>query len=176
MTVEVRDGFAAVRTVVDDQTVTRSIKPLLGGNLRRFEEQVAEQRLILRLRLGDAGDGLAWNDEDVDGRLRSDVAKREHLIVFIDDLRRDFARGNFFKQGFAHADVLPQFAKRPKKNHRINSAHSRSVVSLRSTLRRNIRIWSRKRSQRGLHRSAPSSCLTHGRRPEKRTNCGVDWT
>ena len=99
---QVRHGLAAVRAVVDDEAVARFVQAEFRGDLGGFQQQVAEKFLVIRRCLGDAWDGLLGNDDDVCGRLRLDVAEGEDGVVFKNNGGGDFARGDFFKQGFAH--------------------------------------------------------------------------
>jgi hypothetical protein len=39
----------------------------------------------------------------VGGGTGIDIAKGEHLVIFINNVRGNFSRGNFFEQSFAHA-------------------------------------------------------------------------
>jgi hypothetical protein len=48
-------ALAAVRPIVDDQTVAGFIQPQLRGHRSRFEKQMAQQFVVLRAGLGDAG-------------------------------------------------------------------------------------------------------------------------
>ena len=102
---QVRHGFAAVFAVVDDEPIAiLQIKLLrdFGG----LEQKMAEQFLVVRRRLGDAWNRLLRNNQNVRRRCGIDVAKGQHKIIFKDNLRRDFARNDFFKKGFAHAETL----------------------------------------------------------------------
>lgn len=103
---EVRHGFAAVLAVIDDQTVAGFIQPKLGGDFGGFEQQMAENFFIVRLRFGDAWNGFLRDDDEVGGRLRIYVAEGEDGFVFKDNRGRNFSRGDFFKQSFAHDESL----------------------------------------------------------------------
>ena len=54
MNVEVGDGFASVRTVVDDQSETVFGEALILGDLGSGEQKVADYGLILAAGFGDA--------------------------------------------------------------------------------------------------------------------------
>jgi hypothetical protein len=45
-----------------------------------------------------------WTDQDVARRLRLDVLEGKHLVVFVDDFRRDFFSPNFAEQAVGHED------------------------------------------------------------------------
>ena len=96
---EVRDGFAAVGTVVDDEAVAVGKTGLLG-DFRRLQQQMAEHRVVGGRGIGDAGDGLARHDENVRGCLWVEVAEGEDVLVFVNQVRRNLLRGDAFKEGF----------------------------------------------------------------------------
>lgn len=99
---QMRHGFAGVRAVVEDEPKTILREAEFLRDLARLEHQVAENLVIFSRRFGDAGNGFLRNQQNVRRGLRVDVAKGDDEVVFINDLRRDFARDDFFKQGLAH--------------------------------------------------------------------------
>ena len=103
---QVWHGFAAVRAVVDDETVAGFIEAKMGGDFGGFEQEMTEEFLVTRLRLGDARNRFLRDDDDVHGGLRIDVAEGENGVVFKNDGGGNFAPGDFFKQGFAHNQSL----------------------------------------------------------------------
>ena len=98
---EVRDGFSAVGTVVNDEAVACGSYVFAAGDVSGGEEEVAEEALIIGLSGSDAGNVFFGNDEDVDRGLGGDVAKGETLVVFEDDVGGDFAGDYFFEKGHA---------------------------------------------------------------------------
>ena len=104
VTVEMRDGFAGVGAVVEHEPETVLGQPELLRDFRRLDQEMAEDLMIVGLRLGDPRDRLFRNDQDVDGRLRFDVMERNDLVVFVNNFRGDFPRDEFFEQGFAHGE------------------------------------------------------------------------
>ena len=119
---KVRHGFAAIPTVIDHQPVAAFLQTNFPGYFGGFEEQMAEQRLILAARFGDARDGLLWHDENVSRRLRRDIPKGQHEIIFVNDLRRDLARDDLFKQSHGRhqtisAQLEPDFSA-PRQQRR----------------------------------------------------------
>lgn len=99
--VQMRHGFASVRAVVDHQPVAAFQIQFLR-NLGGFEQQMAEQLVVVRRGLGDARHALFRENQNMHRRLRGDVADGEDQIVLINDVRRDFARGDFLEKGFVH--------------------------------------------------------------------------
>lgn len=99
MDVEVRDGLAAVRAVVDDDAVSAFREAEVGGDLRGGEQQVAEDGLIRRFRLSDTGDGFDGHDQDVDGSLRGNVTEGEAMLVAVNHIGGDLPVADFFENG-----------------------------------------------------------------------------
>ena len=99
---QVRHGFAAVCPVVEDETIAGLFEPQLLGDFSSLEQQMTERLMIVRRGFGDARDGFLGDDQDMRRCFGCDVVERDHEVVLINDLRRDFARDDFFKEGFAH--------------------------------------------------------------------------
>lgn len=110
---EVRDGFAGVGAVVHDEAVA-------VGELESFrhgagdEQEVAEEGLVGVGGLANARDGLLWNNEQMDGRLRLDVVQDDTERVLVFDPRGDFAVDDFFEKGFGHK---PEVEARTHRGH-----------------------------------------------------------
>lgn len=94
---QVRHGFAAIASVVDDEAKTSFVQAEFGGHLGSFQQQVAEKVLIIRTRLGEARNGFLGHDQNVRGGLGMNVADGEDKLIFINYRSRNFARGDFFK-------------------------------------------------------------------------------
>lgn len=99
---QMRHGFATVGAIVNYQPVTFLFQSELLRDLRSFEQQMSQQLMVIRRRFRDARNGFARHKHDMSGRLRINVAKRDHQIILVNNGGGYFARGNFFKQGFAH--------------------------------------------------------------------------
>ena len=100
---EVGDGFAAVGAVVDDDAEAVFGESFAMGNASGDLQKVAEEGGVFAGGEGDAGDGLAGDDEEVDGGLRGDVAEGDALVVFMDDVGGNLPGADFFKEGgFRH--------------------------------------------------------------------------
>ncbi len=77
--------------------------------LCRDELQLAQKGLIFRTGLVQRSKMLTRANQDVRGRLRTDIFKREHFVVLVHDLGRNFLRGNFAEQAVsAHSFLLCQ--------------------------------------------------------------------
>jgi len=69
-----------------------------AGDMRRLEEQMSQQQLIIRFGLRDPCQGLLRNNQSVSGRLRLNVVKGDQLFVLVDDASRDLSQNNFLKE------------------------------------------------------------------------------
>ena len=98
---EVRHGFPRVATVVDDETeaLGNLIDSEAAGHFSGGEEEGSELRLVLRGCLSNARDDFFGHDQDMDRCLRRDVTEGEGLIVFVNNVRRNLAGDDFFKEG-----------------------------------------------------------------------------
>ena len=103
---QVRYGFAGIGAVVEHQAVTTLFQTQFLRDFGGFEHQVAEHFVVVGDCFCNSRNGLLRNNQDVCGGLRLDVAKRDDEVVFVNDLRRYFARDDFFEQGFAHVNRL----------------------------------------------------------------------
>lgn len=101
---QMRHRFAAVRSIVDDEAITIFSKTNFFGDFAGFEEDVAQDFGVFGLCFRDARKNFFGKNQNVRGRLRMNVADGHDQIVFINNCRRNFTRGNFFKEGLAHAE------------------------------------------------------------------------
>lgn len=99
--VQVRDGFAGVGPVIEDEAES-VFEAELFGDFTGFEEQMSKDGVVTYFGFSDARDGFFGNDEDMHRRLGFDIVESDHPVVFVNDGGRDFARDDFFKQRFAH--------------------------------------------------------------------------
>jgi hypothetical protein len=68
-------------------------------DLRGFEQHMPEDFVVFGLGFGDSGDDFFWDDKDVYGRSGFDVFKREHEIIFVNKVRGNLSRDDFFEKG-----------------------------------------------------------------------------
>jgi hypothetical protein len=146
--VQVRDGFATIRAVVDDEPVAAGFQPDFFRDLGGFQQEMTEQLVVCGGSFSEARDGLLGNDENMRRRLGRDVTEGEDQVVFINDLRRDFAGDDFLEDGFAHGEIIlttkyTNHTKPEAKNHSTSKAQGEPDVSLLKVRRRNSTIWSR---------------------------------
>ena len=98
MDVKMGHGFARVRTVVDHEAKAGGEIEFLR-ELRGNLEQVTEDWFVSSGGDGEARDGLLRNNQEVNRRLRLNVVQRDAEIVFVLELRRDFAVDDFLEEG-----------------------------------------------------------------------------
>lgn len=122
---KVGDGFAGMGAVVDDEAVAVFVEAELARDVRSFEKEVSENSLVFGGGFVDARNGFARDDKDVGGRGGADVAKRENLVVFVNDVSGDFAISDFLEQRLAH-----------KREHSEEVADEKSICE---RMRRNTR-------------------------------------
>jgi hypothetical protein len=101
--VEVRDAFAGVGAVVDDEAEA-------AGEVEFFrddsggDEEMAELGFVGWRGFADAGDECLWDDQEMDGRLGLDVVDDDAAVVLVLDLRGDFAVDDSLEEGFRHGE------------------------------------------------------------------------
>ena len=99
---QMRYGFACIRTAVEHETIAALLQAEYAGNFSRLEQQMTQYPLIIGSRFCEARDRFFGNNEDVRGRLWFDVAKGQHEFVFVYDRCRNFPRRDLLKKGLAH--------------------------------------------------------------------------
>jgi hypothetical protein len=90
MDVEMRDRFAAIGPVINDEAEAGVMEAFLLRDGLRDDEEVAEQFLVLSGSDRDTGNFPLRNDKDVDGRLGMGVVKRNAGFVLVDNPGGDF--------------------------------------------------------------------------------------
>lgn len=96
-----RDGFAGVRTLVHDEAeAVREMEFFRDG--AGDEEEMAEDCLIVGRGFADARYHLFGDDQEMDGRLWLDVVEDDAVFILVLELGGDFARDDFFEEGFGH--------------------------------------------------------------------------
>jgi len=93
-----RNGLPAIRPVVDDETESRSREAFGFGDLPGSDEQMAEEFRVGGKRFRHARDHPLGNHEDMNGRLRRNIAEREATVVLEDNVRGNFPGEDFFEK------------------------------------------------------------------------------
>ena len=100
------DGLAAVQPVVDNQPIA-AVQAFVPRNLCRNVKQVAKQVAVALGCLADRCDVLSGYDENVRGRLGTDVGEGVDAVVLINRARRDLTGDDLAEQA-AHSQISVQ--------------------------------------------------------------------
>src|SRR5262245_24939180 len=95
MDVQMRDTLARIRSAVDYNAIAGFTYPEVACHLRCGQDQLAEQRLIRLICLGEPRNDAFRHNQDMYRRLWVDVVESDHVSIFENDLRRDFPRDDF---------------------------------------------------------------------------------
>src|SRR5271167_1954851 len=109
MQMKMENGLTSSATVVEDGAIAGMKIPLrseLGGNQLEF----AEQRLIFRAGIVKSSKVFARANQNVGGRLRADIFKRENLVVFVNEFRRNLLGTDFAKKTIGVHHFTPEGA------------------------------------------------------------------
>ena len=85
MEVDMEDGLACPRAVVDYQAVAFCVEALLIGDLLRRKEQMADEFTVCFFHTVDLGNMPLGDHERMHGRLGIGVLESDHRIVFEND-------------------------------------------------------------------------------------------
>ena len=100
--VQVVNGLATIRARVDDQAI--AIREFLGSrDLTSCGDEMAEHGGILRRGVGERGEVLFGDEQDVHRRLRVDVREGEDVVVLIEAIDGDGAGGDFAEEAIHKA-------------------------------------------------------------------------
>lgn len=116
MEMEMRDRFSGIRTIVDHEPVSRGFDAQLFGDLRSLQKHVAKDRVIFRPSVGDTRNRFFGHDQGMNGSRRLDVTEGDHQVILVNDIRRNFARGDFLEKRFAHDLSAPPTLARDDAN------------------------------------------------------------
>ena len=94
-----RHGLLTMFPAVEYQPIAID-EILLFGYLPGYEEQMAHQWGMFGLKMGNGRDGFAWDDKDMRGGYRVNVAKGKTLLIFINEYTGYFPICNALKKGF----------------------------------------------------------------------------
>lgn len=95
---QVGNGFAPMASVIDDDAKSCGVEALLPGQFGCGEEKMSQQTGLFRCRFSEPGDENLGNDEGMKGSLRVDVTDGDAAIILMEDVGRNFAGHDFFKE------------------------------------------------------------------------------
>ena len=137
---QVRDRFAGVRTVVDDETKAFG-KVQFFRDRSGDEKQVPEYGLVAWIRRADASDDVFRHDQQVNRRLRLDVVQDDAMFVLVFDLRRNFALDDPLKNRLGHGEK--RIACENTRNNRKGKRFLLRVSGFSSATETTAADWSR---------------------------------
>lgn len=123
MNVQVLHGLSSIGAGVDDGAIA-VVKALLCRDLRRSGEQLAEECGGFAAELTgveQTRDVFAGDDQNMHGRLRIDIRKRNHILILVDQFGRDGSVDDFAKQA-AHMRsfyAMPTPGVRDETSHKL---------------------------------------------------------
>src|SRR4051812_6614067 len=109
MHVQMRDGFARIRTVVHNEPEAAAEGKFFGKDPRR-EEEMADDELIIGRCGFNPGNWFFGNEQKVHRRLRLNIMNDDAELVFVFDLRGNFASNDSFENGLSHQAIETQKA------------------------------------------------------------------
>lgn len=98
---DVGDALAGIGATVDDNPKA-PLELELDCEFAGDDKQVAEDSLVLRLRLGKARDQLLWDYQEVNGSLGLDVMDHDAAFVLVLYLCRDLTVDDALEEGPTH--------------------------------------------------------------------------
>ena len=104
--------------VGDHPKTTLGVRPcaFLHRELGREHQQTPQQAGMFWSHMGHGHNVLLGDDEEMNGRPRVDVVKREQFVVFVNFTGRDLARHDFAKNAVGVACVLPRVRRYVKND------------------------------------------------------------
>lgn len=88
--VNVMDALARMLAVIDDEAVAARFELELPGDFCRGKDEVPHRVRVFVRELARGGNVFARDDEHMRGRNRTNVPKCDSVLVFVNDVRRDF--------------------------------------------------------------------------------------
>lgn len=117
---QMRDRFPAIAAIVDDQAIAILLQTRFFCNFGCLEKQMAQDLMVVRLCFAHSRNALFGNDQNVNRRLGSAIAKSENKVIFVNDVRRNFPGNDLFE------DIA----------HTTTNAHDRLARSVSQQLRK----------------------------------------
>src|SRR6056297_3902625 len=95
--------LAAGLIAVEVKAVAIIGNTLAGSNLLRRQHHPADNFGVVVFELVERSDLALGNDQNMHRRLRVDVAERQQIVIFPDNVGRNLAVDDFFEQVFGHS-------------------------------------------------------------------------
>lgn len=97
---EMGNGLATVRAVVDHRAETRLIDSLIARDFSCGKQQMPENFLILGGGFANPGDRFARNNQDMGGSLWGNIPEGATDRITVNDVRGNFTIIDLFKERF----------------------------------------------------------------------------
>src|SRR4029077_17669641 len=107
---KMRNAFTSVRAAIDDDAIAGLLDPEFLGEIARNKQEFTKQCAIGFRRSGQTRNRFLWNNQDVHRSLRIHIMKSNRVVVFPDNLRRDFPGDYFLENGHDRSEPLPKRA------------------------------------------------------------------
>ncbi len=99
---KVGDGFAAIRAIIDDESIASFFELAQTGNPLGGDKEMSEEGMILGRDGAVAGVMFFWNDKNVDGCLGGEITEGEDVFILVENIGGEFAVDDAFEDGFGH--------------------------------------------------------------------------
>jgi hypothetical protein len=100
---DVRHGLSRFFPEIDHQAVPFFRTVFLSNNFTYGRKELPEEAVVRRADFMDAGKVFARQRKQVEGRLRVDIFDYDHIVVFVNAMRRDLITDDFAENTVAHA-------------------------------------------------------------------------
>lgn len=107
MVVQVKNRLTGVGAAIGNHTKPVFRNPPFLRQLRGDLKYTTRHLPILRPQIQKGLDMLARDNQNVHGRLRPDILKSHHRVVFIDDIALNLSLDNSAKETVSHLSALP---------------------------------------------------------------------
>ncbi len=94
---DVKNRLSAIGLVIGNQPVAAFSDTLFSRHLRRRQHNLADQVLVRFLQFVESRDVLTGNKQHMRRRLWVEIAKRQHIVGLMNDIRLNFTAYHFAK-------------------------------------------------------------------------------
>src|SRR6266498_2683858 len=102
-----KNGLTGFGTVICHETIPALLDTQFPGDLRGGIKEPQQNLLIRFLQVAEGvREMAARNDQHVVRSLRPDILKSQYILVLVDDLARNLARGNLTEQTIGNKVIL----------------------------------------------------------------------
>jgi hypothetical protein len=81
---EVKDALTTILSDVGHQAIAVILQAQRASHFCRSKEETTEQLSVFDTSIRNRNQGLAWNHEDMNRRLRLNVSKGDDMLIFIE--------------------------------------------------------------------------------------------